>query len=235
MKPAKIKELRIRAGWSQTELGKKIDVSAMTVSNWENRKSTPSTEQLEELARILGSGDPGAENANASPIAAWVSKARISKGMSIPELANRADITPPALYRIESGGTRNLRSSTRKKLEKILGAMPDDAAAEAADEAAISGLGSLEDFDPHSDDERPSGPGIYVFYDISDRPIYVGQSGNVRKRIREHFDAFWFKRPIVENASWIKVEDQNLRRQIEEILIKFLKSNAVINKQHVDH
>ena len=234
MKPSRIKELRVRAGWSQTDLGEKMGMSPMTISNWENNRSSPDEEQKEKLGLILGSADSSTGNASASPIGAWVSKARISKGMSIPELANSADMTPPALYRIEAGTTRNLRSKTRKKLEKVLGPMPADAAAEAAEETAISGLGSLEDFDPHSNEERPAEPGIYVLYDISDRPIYVGEGSNVRRRIRDHEEKFWFKRPIVETASWIKVEDQTLRTQIEAILIKFLKSNAVINKQHVD-
>ncbi len=98
----------------------------------------------------------------------------------------------------------------------------------------MEGLGSLEDFDPHVDSERPAEPGIYVLYDISERPIYVGQGTNVRARIRNHEEKFWFKRPIVESASWIRIEDERLRVQIETLLIKFLKSNAVINKQNVD-
>ena len=73
-----------------------------------------------------------------------------------------------------------------------------------------------------------------MLYDISERPVYVGEGGNVRRRIRDHEEKFWFKRPIVESASWIAVEDSDLRLKIEKTLIKFLKSNAVINKQNVD-
>jgi transcriptional regulator with XRE-family HTH domain len=100
-----------------------------------------------------------------------VNKSRISKGLSVPELAHQSDLTPPAIYRIESGTTRNIRLDTREKLERVLGKMPEGTAEEAAEDASISGLGSLEDFDPHSEDERPPGPGIYVLYDISERPI----------------------------------------------------------------
>jgi excinuclease UvrABC nuclease subunit len=95
-------------------------------------------------------------------------------------------------------------------------------------------MGSLEDFDPHDDEDLPTEPGIYVLYDISQRPVYVGEGKNVRKRIRDHQEKFWFKRPIVETASWIRVADDTLRLQIETLMIKFLKSNAVINKQNVD-
>jgi transcriptional regulator with XRE-family HTH domain len=230
----KIRELRVRAGLSQGELAVKVGVSQVTVSNWENAKSNPSSEQAALLGKFLGSGEVDAISTDASPVAAWVTKSRVSQGFSVPELAEKSGLTPPAIYRIEAGVTRNLRASTRQKLEKVLGKMPAEAAAEAAEEAAVVGLGSLEDFDPHLDDERPSQPGIYVLYDISERPVYVGEGANVKKRIRDHEEKFWFKRPIVESASWIKVEDDKLRRQMETILIKFLKSNAVINKQNVE-
>ena len=108
-----------------------------------------------------------------------------------------------------------MQQATRKKLEQALTTqIPEDTAQEVAAEAEVLGLGALEDFDPHSDSERPTQPGIYVLYDISERPIYVGEGGNVRKRIRNHEDKFWFKRPIVEAASWIRIDDPNLRTQI---------------------
>lgn len=59
-------------------------------------------------------------------------------------------------------------------------------------------------------------------------------ANDIADRIRDHEDRFWFKRPIVERASYIPVKDDKLRRQIETILIKFLKSNAIINKQGVE-
>lgn len=230
-----LREARIRAGLSQGELAEKIGVAQGTVSNWEREKGKPSGEQQKQLQMILGSGSPESGIADASPLAAWLTKARSSKGWSVPELAHEAGLTPPAVYRIESGVTRNLREETRAKLEKALDVkLPEDTAAEVAEESRIEGLGSLEDFDPHLDTDRPDEPGIYVLYDISDRPVYVGEGKNVGKRIKDHEEKFWFKRPIVETASWIKVADDNLRVQIETLMIKFLKSNAVINKQNVD-
>lgn len=205
------------------------------MSNWEREKGTPSKKQEAVLKTILDFGSSSNGVVDASPLAAWLTNARSKKGWSIPELAYKAGLTPPAVYRIEAGVTRNLREATRQKLETALGfSVPEDTAKEVAEEAEVQGLGSLEDFDPHMDSERPIGSGIYVLYDISDRPIYVGEGKNVRKRIKDHEEKFWFKRPIVESASWIKVEDDTLRVQIETLLIKFLKSNAVINKQNVE-
>ena len=230
-----LREARRRSGMSQGELGDKVGVTQATISNWERAKGQPSGKQKERLRIILDLDGSSEDTADASPLAAWLSKHRMERGWSIPELAHNARLTPPAVYRIESGVTRNLRAVTRKKLETALGiSVSRDIADEVAKDAEVKGLGSLEDFDPHDDDERPREPGIYVFYDISKRPIYVGEGKNVRKRIRDHEDKFWFKQPIVETASWIKVEDNVLRNQIETLLIKFLKSNAVINKQNVE-
>ena len=54
-----------------------------------------------------------------------------------------------------------------------------------AEEVNIEGLGEFSDFDPHSDTSLwPEGGGVYVFYDISHRPIYVGQSGNIQRRLK---------------------------------------------------
>ena len=226
-----LRESRISAGLSQADLAQKINVTQATISNWERGKGLPTDQQTKDLEKILDLKSTD----GASPLAAWLSRARLKKNWSVPELAHKAGLTPPAIYRIEKGVTRNLRKETQKKLEKALETtLPADAAKELADEASVQGLGSLEDFDPHDDDDRPTEPGIYVLYDISDRPIYVGEGKNVRKRIKDHEDKFWFKRPIVESASWIKVNDEKTRVQIETLLIKFLKSNAVLNKQNVD-
>jgi transcriptional regulator with XRE-family HTH domain len=229
-----LRQARIRAGLSQGELAQKTGVTQPTVSNWERGRGAPSAQQEKILGTVLDLGSSANGTVDASPLAAWLTKARSEKGWSIPELAHKSGLTPPAVYRIEAGVTRNLREATRKKLENVLGAVPSDTANEVAEEAEVKGLGKLEDFDPHADNERPAEPGIYVFYDISERPIYVGEGKNVRKRIKDHEEKFWFKRPIVDSASWIKVEDDPLRVQIETLLIKFLKSNAVINKQNVE-
>ena len=62
------------------------------------------------------------------------------------------------------------------------------------------GLGELIDFNPHSADDLPTGSGVYVFYDLSNRPIYIGQSEDMKRRIREHREKFWFKAPIMKQV-----------------------------------
>ena len=99
---------------------------------------------------------------------------------------------------------------------------------------ALSGVGELIDFDPHDPGQHPALSGVYVLYDISERPLYVGQGRAIDKRIRDHNDKFWFRSPIVETASYVQIDDKELRERVEAVLIKFLKSNAVINKKLVD-
>lgn len=229
-----LRKARIRTGLSQIELANKVGVTQATISNWERGKGVLSPAQQKKLKTFL---DFGREDrlADASPFAAWLTKTRSERGWSIPELAHRAGLTPPPIYGIESGRTRNVRKATREKLGKALGMpVPNETVIEEEEDAKVKGLGALEDFDPHNDGERPGEPGIYVLNDISERPIYVGEGRSVRNRIRDHEEKFWFKRPIVESASWIKIADNTLRQQIETLLIMFLKSNAVINKQNVE-
>jgi transcriptional regulator with XRE-family HTH domain len=155
--------------------------------------------------------------------------------MSVPELSHRAGISTVAIYNIENGVSINPREETRKKLAKALNVeTPIEVVEEAKELQYIEGLGTLVDFDPYSNEDRPSEGGVYVLYDISERPVYIGKAANIGIRISQHVEKFWFKQPIVSSASYIAISDEKLRHQIEQIMIKFLKSNAVINRQSVD-
>jgi len=158
---------------------------------------------------------------------------RQTKGLTVPELAAKAGISIPAIYNIENGKAQNPHSKTIAALQEALGGKFEQEG-ELEKSSEIAGLGQFVDFDPHDAPAWPKEPGIYVFYDIAERPIYVGQASNIATRMRAHHDKFWFRRPIVENAAYIQVAEKKLREQIETILIKFLKSNAVLNKQQVE-
>lgn len=94
-------------------------------------------------------------------------------------------------------------------------------------------FGEPLEFDPYDPNNYPTVGGIYVLYDISQRPLYIGQGRSIDKRLKDHNDKFWFRSPIVETGSYVQIDNQSLRKKVEAVLIKFLKSNAVINKQHV--
>ncbi len=49
----RLKELRLKKGLTQTELGEKVGVKQNTFTNWENGKREPSFENLIKLADLL--------------------------------------------------------------------------------------------------------------------------------------------------------------------------------------
>ncbi len=239
----RLKRARIRNAMTQAELGEKVPVSQNTIYRWESGKAVPSKQQKEELKKILGGWvtkkepEQGIDDTEISPgaLSAWLTRTRIAKDMSVQELAQKANLSTQAIYNIQNGRISNPRVETIGNLERALGSkLSAETKKEIKEEATIVGFGEFIEFDPHNDDDLPSSPGIYMLYDISERPIYVGQGSDIRNRIRSHEEKFWFKRPIVETAAYVKIEEKGLREKVEKLLIRFLKSNAVINKQNVE-
>lgn len=239
-----VRRARIRNAMSQSELADKLDVSQGTISNWEKGKTEPSPAQRTELKRVLGIAlqsrkdveTDGAVETGPSAFGAWLNRARNEARMSVAELAQQSGLSAPAIYNLESGRIANPREGTVKRLEKALGKqLPAEAKQEISEEAQIEGVGALTGFNPHDDEDLPAVAGIYVFYDISERPIYVGQSADIKRRIlSDHKEKFWFRSPITETGAYVEVKDKALREKVETLLIRFMKSNAVINKQNVE-
>jgi transcriptional regulator with XRE-family HTH domain len=245
----RMRRARIRNAWSQSELGEKLGVSQMTISNWENEKVVPDRSQKLRAREALGlmkadrrsknkqTEDASAPDQDPGPPAfgSWLNRIRLEARMSVGELAAKADVSAPAIYNIESGRIENPRAETVRRLEQALQRrLPAETKEEIREEATVEGVGEFFAFDPLDTDDWPDVPGIYVLYDISERPIYVGQGASIRRRIEDHEEKFWFKAPIVVTAAYIKVAEAELRKKFETILIRFLKRNAVINKQNVD-
>ncbi|MCY1033969.1 helix-turn-helix domain-containing protein [Corallococcus sp. BB11-1] len=240
----RIRRARLQSNRSQAFVAEKLKVTQTTISNWEKGKTEPDEGELKKLERHLGgivspsksqSETESAATEGPSPFGAWLSKSRLNKDLSVAELSNASGVSIPTIYGIEAGRIENPRTETIRKFEKAFGEKaPDDLITEMEEEARIEGLGGLTDFNPHETNSLPSTAGVYVLYDISERPMYVGMGGNIGKRIQDHHEKFWFKKPIVETGSYVEIKDELLRKQVETLLIKFLKSNAVINKQGVD-
>lgn len=216
----KLKRLRIRNAMTQKELAEKMGVTQATISNWEIGKSVPSNGQKRELKNILGISVTTNKNnsvdedsqVGSTSIGSWLSKERLARNMTVPELAEAAKISAAAIYSIESGRSGNPRQETIKKLEKALKAeLPQETIDYVRVEFTIEGFGELVDFDPHNKDDLPEVAGIYVLYDVSERPIYVGQSSKIKRRVLDHESRFWFKPPIVQSASYVEVRDKDLR------------------------
>ena len=179
--------------------------------------------------------DPDSGWGGPSQFGDWLRQTRHEKQWSASMLANESGVSLPQIYNIETGRSLNPQKSTRDKLARALGSEISDKVIEETEKSGhVENVGDFIDFDPHSETDLPDEPGIYVFYDISERPVYVGQSDNIKRRIKnDHFTRFWYKSPIVQAASYISIEDVGLRVKIEKVMIQFMKSNAVINKNHV--
>ena len=255
-----IRRAREREGLTQQALADKVGVTAAAVSTWESG-TQPKGANKSALEDFLGplsvsraaksrkvSKPSGMRKEKASkvPVATidsevssfggWLRDRRTRAAMSVPELAKKAKISSVAIYNIESGKSQNPQPATRDSLAKALGGVvPKEVVAETEQEQAIVGLGSLTDFEPNSQKDWPQCSGVYVLYDISQRPIYVGKATkNISSRLRSHLNTFWFRSPIVHFGSYIEVKDERLCHQLEQVMIKFLKSSAVINKQSIE-
>jgi transcriptional regulator with XRE-family HTH domain len=228
---ADIKRLRVEADLTQTQLAEKMKVSQTMISAWETGRVAISGDTEKQLSQLFGRQRSGSSN----PFGSWLKREREKRNWTVQELANKAKISAPAIYNIEAGRITTPRGQTKEAIADALNTtIPSDVAELVKSESEIAGLGSFLGFDPHERDEWPDAPGVYVLYDLTDRPVYIGQGRNIAIRIRDHEQKKWFLSPIVETASYIEVPDEQLREQIESLLIKFLKSNAVLNKQKVD-
>lgn len=225
------------SGKTKSDIAAKLKVSSTAVHTWESGggASEANRKKLEKLYNTIkikaGKIDANVALDSDPPFGHWLREARNNAGMTVSELADAAGVSKPAIYGIENGRIQNPQRATRERLEKALKVVaPQGVVDEAERKQEVKGLGSLVDFEPYNKADWPKCLGVYVLYDISQRPIYVGK-GRIAARLSAHQDKFWFKRPIVEYGSYIAVDDSNLCDQLEQVLIKFLKSNAVINKQ----
>jgi transcriptional regulator with XRE-family HTH domain len=242
----RVKKARVRQGLTQKELGKKLHprVSQATISQWETEFANPSDDYRTQLRRILGwsSSDseaksvPGSENAESiespSAIGAWLNRTRLEQKLSVPELADKAGLSAVALYNIESGRSQSPQRKTVAKLERHLGSnyrqrpkkrrRPRQRSRELANGLILTRIPKLTG--------QPWREYMFCTISVTD----PGQGQNISTRLRDHHQKFWFRPPIVQNAAFAGIDNKELREQIEKVLIKFLKSNAVLNQQNVD-
>jgi transcriptional regulator with XRE-family HTH domain len=229
-----IRERRRANALTQKEIADRLHVAQATVSLWELDKARPTSEQLKTLDKVLGGLAPGSESVTEAetqtPVAAWLSRALARKNLTVGEVATKADVSVPTVYNILAGRAQNPHPKTITALEKALGDT-FESKAETREASEIAGIGELIDFNPYDAKEIPMKAGVYVLYDISQRPIYVGKASKIALRLNDHSSRFWYKRPLVETGAYIEIQNPLLRDQIETVLIQFLKNNAVINKQ----
>jgi transcriptional regulator with XRE-family HTH domain len=229
-----IRDRRRGNALSQTELASRVGVSQPLISQWELGKVVPDTKQVERLDAILGGFTESKQadgDQNLPPIAIWLFRALEKKKMTANELARKAGISAPTVYNLLKGGAENPQQRTLKAIEAALDEKFERTQERKEGAQDGGGIGELIDFNPYDPKDLPSKPGVYVFYDISGRPIYVGQSSNIASRLQDHEDKFWVRPPIVQTAAYVEIPDKTTRVRVETVLIQFLKNNAVLNKK----
>jgi transcriptional regulator with XRE-family HTH domain len=163
----------------------------------------------------------------------WLNDQMEKKDVSIPRLAELSGLTYTGIWNIVEGNTRSPRDDTRKLLASALKVKIPKNVEEAA-EAESNEIPGYEwtTFTPSDPNTIPDQAGVYVFYDITDRPVYVGKSNSsVRGRIKDHSTRFWFKPPLVVTGGFIPVPDKVMCDTIESILIKFMGKHALLNEK----
>ena len=219
----RIYEARLAKGLNQVELAAQVGVSTSVVSFWENDKSKPRERNLERLEEALGQLGP-------PTIGDWLRGARENQNLTVRELSKRSGVASLTISNIENGNS-NPQQKTIDKLENVLRSeVPEETVEELEDTTAIHGVSDAELFDPYDPDTWPRVGGVYVLYDKSKRPAYIGQSNRISRRIRDHSEKRWYIEPLVQSGKFVQIEDTELRKSVERALIRLLDSYALVNR-----
>lgn len=86
------------------------------------------------------------------------------------------------------GIVRSPWKKTRERHVTALGSnpLPRKVVKEIKEESEVQGVGEFSDFSPWDDSMIPEEPCVYVYYDRTERPIYVGQTNNLQRRNKQH-------------------------------------------------
>ena len=189
----------------------------------ENDKSKPRERNLERLENALGQLGP-------PTIGDWLRGSREGQGLTIRELSKRSGVALVTISNIENGHS-NPQQKTIDKLEKVLRSeVPEETAEELEDRTAILGVSDAKTFDPYDPETWPKVGGVYVLYDKSKRPAYIGQGNRISRRIRDHSEKRWYIEPLVQSGKYVQIEDAELRKSVERALIRLLDSYALVNR-----
>jgi transcriptional regulator with XRE-family HTH domain len=225
---------RKSANITQAALAEKLGVSQPQVSFWESGESQPSDETLQKISAILGAELPAEISKAGFDLAGWVRLERERIGLSQSQLAEKASISPLTIYFIERGDTKSPHTATLDKLQKILGKLPGQLSAETKDEATIDEFEYLGPF-PISEWKQSLGndkvPAVYVFYDQLKRPVRIGETDDLVRRMKEYEQYYWFKSPTAETFAYVVVKERSFRRKTEKVMIKLVGSQAIFNIQ----
>jgi transcriptional regulator with XRE-family HTH domain len=229
-----IKENRRKAGLNQQQLADKLGVSQPQISIWETGASTPARDMIQKLAAILGVEID--EKTYGVGLGEWLHRRREELGWSREQLAREAKISPLTIYFIESGKTESPQEATLRGLERALGKLPNNLTAELQEERTVEDFKFLGPFPVDEWKENVNNGDkvqcIYVFYDHLKRPVRIGETEDLTRRLTEYDKNYWwFRAPTVESFAYVMVSDSDFRRKAEKVMIKLVGEHAIFNTQ----
>ncbi len=203
------------------------------ISHWENGKIEPAPEFKEKLSAILGI-DFGSLR-GVTDLGEWLREQREKAGWSRAELAKRTGIKPITIYFIETGRTQSPQETTLNSLKRVFGPVPGGVVKEVETEERIGSFTYKGPF-PITEWKENVGEGkiscIYVFYDELLRPVRIGETEDLGRRMREYEQNYWwFRTPTAETFAYVTVGDPEFRRAAEKVMIKLVGVNAIFNTQ----
>lgn len=174
---------------------------------------------------------PRTSRQEVSQFGSWLGDSMSQKSMSASQVARLAECDPGTVRNIVSGKIKTPSTQMIERISKAISeTIPVDVLKEINAESMIDVPGDFIEFNPFDDSSVPERGGVYVLYGPTDSVLYVGKSKNARTRIRSHREKKWFVEPIVKFGMFFNAEEDDERDKLERILIKFLRSNAWLNK-----
>ncbi|MBF0385946.1 MAG: helix-turn-helix domain-containing protein, partial [Candidatus Omnitrophica bacterium] len=144
----RIKEVRLKQGFSVIDLAEKLGVSRQAISFWESGKSVPAPGNLIQLAAVLKTdvsvlytGKPLAEALQEGSLGQRIKILRMVRGLTQNDLAQKIGVSGPSLISLWEQGKRKPSAHHLEELERVLGiAVSLNYTSEPLDEAAIEAL-----------------------------------------------------------------------------------------------
>jgi transcriptional regulator with XRE-family HTH domain len=219
------------------------------ICNWENDDKGPPDKYIPYIEEILGpitkkatrkEKDAEIIEHETSDFGVWMRNTREEKGLSRYELAQQTGLAVPTIYFIESGRVTNPQDATKEKIYKVLGKQPPEQHVTKRKHPTYNGK-NVHGFNPMDRSDWPpkGSSGVYVLYDKTHHPVYVGESIHIGIRLGEHkdyeqkeFDK-WFDATAVY-GSYIEVADEKARIELEWVMIRFLKDSLLFNIKYTE-
>ena len=161
-------------------------------------------------------------------------------GLTKRELCRQAGITEVTLWNLLNGRHTPLQQ-TVDALLGVLGPIPEeidepqenplDVGIEVPENPNVGELIACYHWD---EADRPTGGGVYVFVDRTDRPVYIGKSGDIRGTLRDRYHSlrarpYWVQKEIVPNMWFIPIENAEIRAAVESAMIASHRGSLLFN------